>query len=83
MIMAIAITGFIIGKSTSTNFCQEEAPSISAASRGSVGRLWRPANKTRYTNGVHPQMSVIITAGKAVFPDASHILRVNPITIRK
>ena len=47
------------GKVTWRKVCQRDAPSISAASNGSAGKLARPPSAINITSGVHCHTSTI------------------------
>ena len=52
-----------MGSVSLQNRCQTLAPSISAASKGSIGKAERPAKQIRATMGVHCQVSTRTRAG--------------------
>src|SRR3990170_5896271 len=65
MRITVEVTGRICGQETFQNICQRLAPSTMAASSSSVGTLSRAAIRTMNMNGVHCQMSPIMTAARA------------------
>src|SRR5580658_8427485 len=63
---ATTMNGQISGTVMKRNICQPLAPSITAASYGSAGRLDRPPNTISITSGVHCQVSTITRVGITV-----------------
>jgi hypothetical protein len=57
--------GLMSGRTMCTNICQELAPSMSAASKGSIGSDRRPARMMSAMKGVHCHTSTAITAHRA------------------
>ena len=63
--------------------CQTEAPSIMAASKGSMGKAERPARQIRATMGVHCHVSTKTNAGMTTWISESHAMLRIPNQERK
>src|SRR5208282_1120814 len=63
---ATTINGQTNGTVMKRNICQPLAPSITAASYGSIGRLEMPPSTISITSGVHCQVSTITSVGITV-----------------
>ncbi len=75
------MTGLSNGNVRCLKTCTREAPSINAASNGSLGKAAKPAKNNRYIKGVHCQISIIVRAQKAYSSEENQLgLMLNKIS---
>ena len=74
----VVVAGRICGNVILQKTCQRFAPSTTAASVSSWGRVSIAASKTMKMNGVHCHTSPIITASRAPQGFVTHDTSVNP-----